>query len=616
MSKKNIDFKALFLGAKSENYDFYKTMVDDIFADVSFWRKNYFPSDEDIITEKDKMSKNFIETQSNMKSVMDELSTRLRGGTIPWHSPRYLGHMNSETLMPGILAYFETMFYNSNNVAYESSPATSKMEDEVGKDFCNLLGYDSQKGWGHICADGSIANAEAMWYARNFKSMPFAIKKAFPELVKDKNDWQLANMSISEILEIMNKNVDKWDAIKAKTVRNDSSDISKLGKVFVPKTKHYSWLKAADILGIGVDNMICIDVDENFRMNIDILEQNILDCINKKIPILAVVAVVGTTEEGMVDHVDKVVALRQKMQKEYNVWFYFHVDSAYGGYTRALFLDENYKLIEYKNLTKYFKEYQTFENENLNWLTPDIYNAYAAISDADSVTIDPHKMGYAPYAAGGIAIKDIRMRNVISYFATYVFDTKVTIPDLLGAYMIEGSKAGATAAAVWANHKVVPLNLSGYGKLMGQSIEGAMNLYNHLQQKKSYLINNKKVNVYTLIKPDFNIVDYVFNIENNTSLDKMNELNQKIYEASCFVSGSTYTNDLILSHTNFSYDDYGLAPTGLLKRVGIVDDFKNKNVVILRSCVLSPWLYDKQVSKTYYQDFDVSITKKLQNIIK
>lgn len=70
------------------------------------------------------------------------------------------------------------------------------------------------------------------------------------------------------------------------------------------------------------------------------------------------------------------------------------------------------------------------------------------MGNAESITIDPHKMGYAPYSAGGIAIRDMKMRNVISYFATYVFDTKVAIPDLLGAYMIEGSKAGATAAAV------------------------------------------------------------------------------------------------------------------------------------------------------------------------
>ncbi len=46
------------------------------------------------------------------------------------------------------------------------------------------------------------------------------------------------------------------------------------------------------------------------------------------------------------------------------------------------------------------------------------------------------------------------------------------IPALLEAYILEGSEAGATAASVWAAHHVLPLNVTGYGKLMGASIEG------------------------------------------------------------------------------------------------------------------------------------------------
>jgi len=37
-------------------------------------------------------------------------------------------------------------------------------------------------------------------------------------------------------------------------------------------------------------------------------------------------------------------------------------------------------------------------------------------------------MGYIPYSAGGIVIQDIRMRDVISYFATYVFEKGADIP--------------------------------------------------------------------------------------------------------------------------------------------------------------------------------------------
>lgn len=38
---------------------------------------------------------------------------------------------------------------------------------------------------------------------------------------------------------------------------------------------------------------------------------------------------------------------------------------------------------------------------------------------------------------------------------------------MLGAYIL-GSKAGATStAAVWTAHRVLPLNITGYGQLIG-----------------------------------------------------------------------------------------------------------------------------------------------------
>ena len=126
--KHTTDFKALFLGSKSENINLFKNLINDAYEDAASWRKNFHAKDNDIITSFDKTTNEFIYTQNKMEEVLTELSSLLRGGSIPWHSPRYLGHMNSETLMPGIIAYFEAMFYNGNNVAYESSPATSKMK--------------------------------------------------------------------------------------------------------------------------------------------------------------------------------------------------------------------------------------------------------------------------------------------------------------------------------------------------------------------------------------------------------------------------------------------------------------------------------------------------------
>ncbi len=138
-------------------------------------------------------------------------------------------------------------------------------------------------------------------------------------------------------------------------------------------------------------------------------------------------------------------------------------------------------------------------------------------------------MGYIPYSAGGITVKDKRILDLISYFAAYVFEAgEGDSPTLLGSYIMEGSKAGATAAAVWAAHRLIPLNVTGYGRIIGRSIEGAQMLSKALDNTKYLTVNGRKFQVETLAeKPDFNIVCMAFNEVGNTNLDAMNDLNEK-----------------------------------------------------------------------------------------
>ena len=151
--------------------------------------------------------------------MLEEVSRRLRASAVPWHSAgRYWAQMNSETLMPAQLAYNFAMLWNGNNVAYEASPATSQMEEEVGMDFSHLCGYGNE-GWGHLTAGGTPANMEGLWYARNFKSMPLAFAKAIPEVVKGKSEWELLNMPTAEIVKIMLSHMDKLDEIKEASAR-------------------------------------------------------------------------------------------------------------------------------------------------------------------------------------------------------------------------------------------------------------------------------------------------------------------------------------------------------------------------------------------------------------
>jgi len=580
------------------------------------WRQNYQPQDLPVISPFDKSSESFRDTADHMRSVFDQLSSKLRSESLPWHTAgRFWGHMNSETLMPAIIAYTAAMLWNGNNVAYESSPGTSQMEEEVGHQLCKMMSYREGHSWGHICADGSIANLEGLWYARNIKSLPLAIKEVAPEHVEGKSEWELLNMPTNEIMDILDKVQDKLDDIKAKSARSGRY-LDKLGKWLIPQTKHYSWLKAADIIGIGLDAVEAIDVDSSYHMDIEKLETRIRELAAENTPILGVVGVVGSTEEGQIDHIHKMVALREKLAKE-GIYFYIHVDAAYGGYARSIFLDENDQFIEYNKINEVFKKHNVFTDMSLKdeWLTEDVYEAFKAMSQVESITIDPHKMGYIPYSAGAIVIQDIRMRDAISYFATYVFEKGADIPALLGAYILEGSKAGATAAAVWTAHKVLPLNVTGFGKLMGASIEGAYRFYNFLKER-TFNVNGKVIKLHPLTKPDFNMVDYVFNEEGNTDLEKMNKLNHEFFNYASYVKGGLYNNEFITSHTDFAIPDYGNSPLEFVNSLGFsrAEWDRVEKVTILRACALSPYAHDKDVFEEYALKIEKAIQDKLEKI--
>lgn len=611
-SHTGLNLDALFIGDKSENADIFKKTMNKLINEHMGWRLNYMPQDKPLITETDKGSESFKKTSERMQSILDDLSVRLRSNSVPWHSPRYFGHMNSETLMPAILAYSYAMLWNGNNVAYESSPGTSQMEEEVGQDFAKLNGY--KDGWGHISADGSLANMEGLWYARNMKSLPLAMKEIKPELVSGKSEWELLNMSAEEVLDILNSVAPEVASdIKAHSARA-GHNMDKLGKWIVPQTKHYSWLKAADVTGVGLDNVISCPVDDHYRLDVSALEKIIRDLADKEIPVLGVVAVVGSTEEGQIDPVDKIVKLRDKLQKE-GIYFYLHIDAAYGSYGRSLFLDEDNNFIPYDELKGIHQKYGVFQ-EDKEYISRYVYDVYKAFPEAQSITVDPHKMGYVPYAAGGITIRHKSMRDIIGYFPVYVYDKRSGAPATLTPYILEGSKAGATAAAVWTAHRVLPLNVSGYGKLIGRSIEAANRYYRFLKDL-SFNINGTEVTVNPLTQPDFNMVDWTFNVKGNTDLAKMNELNLKFYQKASFVDGPVYNNDFLTSHTDFATDGYGNSPIPYVKSLGFSESEweKVQSVGILRACILTPFLYDRDNFASYAEKIKKAMEEKLTAIL-
>ena len=607
VATEDLAVQALFLGPKSENRDYFLKTLDFLIREHLFWRRDFHPEDKDITDPKDMRGASFTSTLDRTTEVLLELSSRLKTTSEPWFSARYLGHMNSDTLMVANLAYMATILYNPNNVAYESSVATSQMEIEVGRDFAVLLGFDPNKGWGHITTDGTIANYEGLWLARNLKSFPLAIKTVKPELVKGKSDWELLNLPPGQILDLVDssRKAGVFDAARQKSARGTGVGEGKLGVVLVPQSKHYSWVKAVDVLGIGQENLIAVQVDEQYHMDIDVLRETISEHAKRKVPIIAVVGVVGTTEEGAVDRFAEIVNVRTECEKR-GISFYLHCDAAYGGYSRSLFLDEEMRFMEHEETRKRLISEGVFKTDT-GYPTKLLHDSFKAMGEADSITIDPHKMGYIPYAVGGIALRDRRILDLVSYTAAYVFEKGGDAPSMLGSYIMEGSKSGAAAAAVWASHRAIPLNIKGYGQINGRSIEAARLLTQLVKETPRVSVDGKNFLLQPLClpEPDYNIVCMAFNPEGNTDLKLMNELNKRLYDESSYVKGPVFLNDWITSQTELNHADYGDVPMAFVKRLGIPEKewAVTRAVNVLRMCTLNPFLAHYGDPKTVWQGY-------------
>jgi hypothetical protein len=125
-----VDPAAVFLGPKGENADVMERLLLEAFRDHVFWRRNFHPEDGFVIREHDKRTPAYEAATSTLSQELLGLLAELKAG-VPFFSPRYIGHMTSDSTMASVVGYFATMLYNPNNVAAEGSPVTTRLELEV-----------------------------------------------------------------------------------------------------------------------------------------------------------------------------------------------------------------------------------------------------------------------------------------------------------------------------------------------------------------------------------------------------------------------------------------------------------------------------------------------------
>ena len=207
-------------------------------------------------------------------------------------------------------------------------------------------------------------------------------------------------------------------------------------KIVASSQSHYTHQRISGVLRLPFAK---VATDARGRMDPNALEEML-----RSGDIGCVVATLGTTATGSVDPLPEILALRERYG------FLVHIDAAYGGYFT---LADN--------------------------LGPEARAAFDRVSEADSLVIDPHKHGLQPYGCGCVIFRDPSVGTLYKHEspATYFSSKELH----LGEISLECSRPGASAVALWATMRLLPLVRGGeFSQGLAACRRAALRLYARL----------------------------------------------------------------------------------------------------------------------------------------
>jgi len=214
-------------------------------------------------------------------------------------------------------------------------------------------------------------------------------------------------------------------------------------KIVASAQSHYTHQRISGVLQLPFDK---VPVDCRGRMDL-----NALATMLQRGDIGCVVATLGTTATGSVDPLPEILALRERYG------FRLHIDAAYGGY---FMLADN--------------------------LASETRAAFDRIREADSIVIDPHKHGLQPYGCGCVLFRDPAVGTLYKHDspATYFSSHELH----LGEISLECSRPGASAVALWATMRLLPLARGGeFAQNLAASRRAALDLHARLSRDSRFV---------------------------------------------------------------------------------------------------------------------------------
>jgi aromatic-L-amino-acid decarboxylase len=273
--------------------------------------------------------------------------------------PRMFGYVSSPATPVGVYGSLLTGALDANVVAWRSAPAATTIERLVVRWLGELVGYGGAEPAGLLTSGGSMSNLSAVLMALRATAPPGA---------------DPARRGL-------------WYQGRPPTM-------------YVSDQTHFSSSKAAEVLGVGRDQVRVVPSDDGYRLDPRALDEAIALDLRRGLRPFCVVASSGTVTTGAIDPLAELARVAHAR----GLWL--HVDGAYGALAAA---------------------------------APEKRHLFAGLAEADSLSLDPHKWLYGPVGCGCLLVRDPAVaRDALGGGANYVVKIFEEDPDEAFAFFDYG----------------------------------------------------------------------------------------------------------------------------------------------------------------------------------
>lgn len=393
-----------------------------------------------------------------LKDILYEVKTKVIAHSVKVGNPYYIGHMTSAVPYFVILLEMIIAALNQNQVKIESAKASTFLEKEFISWMHRIIFMRSPNFYKNNIQNREtvLGNITLDGTMANMTALLTARNKAFPP------NGRFPGIREAGIAEAY------------KYYGYDSSVI------LVSRRGHYSIEKVGRTMGIGNRNIIKIPVDSRNKIDTLRLEKTCREIEERNLSggprtkIIALVGIAGTTETGNIDNLKEM----RKIADRYKA--HFHVDAAWGG---SVLLADEFRYL------------------------------FSGIEKADSVTVDAHKLLYAPPSLGMVFFRNGTDLKALMHNSNYIIR-----PDSidLGRFSLEGSRPFASLKP-WATIKI-------FGK------HGFSLIFSHAFELTSVLrgLVEMHCNFEAMNQPELFIFNYRF--APRTIQEKLDKLMRKIQD--------------------------------------------------------------------------------------